>query len=78
MNVPKWGFLLLTSCAQPNPNANVYNWHLPPPDPVGRSFLGYDPDYEQRLLDRYIATHKVQIQQFRVDQGWAQHEEERP
>ena len=66
------GFLLLLSgCAtQPNPNINTYGWRPPaPPDPSGRSFMGYDPVYEQMLIDRYVASHWQQVQNFRTQNG---------
>jgi hypothetical protein len=70
----RWlGLLLLTlsSCAAyQNPNINTYGWRPPvPPDPESRSFMGYDPAYEQKLIDRYIASHRQQVQIFRAQNG---------
>jgi hypothetical protein len=43
--------LTLSGCANPNPNIYTYGWRPPPPpDPNGRSFMGYDPAYEQALI----------------------------
>ena len=45
--------LILSGCAYQNPNVYTYGWRPPaPPDPESRSFMGYDPVYEQRLIDR--------------------------
>jgi hypothetical protein len=62
------GCLWLASCA-PNPNVNVYGWQPPPgPSPYARSYLGYDPEYEQKLINQYTATHPDQVQAFRRQQ----------
>ena len=63
--------LILSGCAAyQNPNINTYGWRPPgPPDPDGRSFMGYDPAYEQRLIDQYVATHQQQIELFRAQNG---------
>jgi hypothetical protein len=48
----------------------TYGWRPPPPpDPNGRSFMGYDPAYEQALIDRYVASHRQQVQIFRAENG---------
>jgi hypothetical protein len=48
----------------------TYEWRPPaPPDPESRSFMGYDPAYEQRLIDQYIASHRQQVQIFRAQNG---------
>jgi hypothetical protein len=31
--------------------------------------MGYDPAYEQRLIDRYVATHRQQVELFRTQNG---------
>ena len=63
--------LILSGCASyQNPNINTYGWRPPaPPDPESRSFMGYDPAYEQRLIDRYVATHRQQVELFRTQNG---------
>ena len=62
--------LILSGCASPNPNIYTYGWRPPPPpDPNGRSFMGYDPAYEQALIDRYVASHRQQVQIFRAENG---------
>jgi hypothetical protein len=68
----KWlGWLLILSgCAYQNPNIYTYGWRAPAlPDPDSRSFVGYDPAYEQTLIDQYIATHQRQVEQFRAQNG---------
>jgi hypothetical protein len=63
--------LILSGCAYQNPNVYTYGWRPPaPPDPESRSFMGYDPVYEQRLIDRYVATHRQQVQIFRTESGF--------
>ena len=65
--------LILSGCAYQNPNVYTYGWRPPaPPDPEGRSFMGYDPVYEQRLIDRYVATHRQQVQIFRTESGFTE------
>ena len=61
------GLLLLTGCAtNPNPNVNTYGWRPPaPPDPNSRSYMGFDPTYEQLLIDQYVASHAQQVKNFR-------------
>jgi hypothetical protein len=34
--------------------------------------MGYDPVYEQRLIDRYVATHRQQVQIFRTESGFTE------
>jgi hypothetical protein len=31
--------------------------------------MGYDPAYEQALIDRYVASHRQQVQIFRAENG---------
>jgi hypothetical protein len=65
--------LILSGCAYQNPNVYTYRWRPPaPPDPESRSFMGYDPVYEQRLIDRYVATHRQQVQIFRTESGFTE------
>lgn len=52
-----------------NPNINTYGYEAPPgPSPYARSYLGYDPDYEQSLIDQYVANHRQQVMIFRTQQ----------
>jgi hypothetical protein len=62
--------LILSGCTYPNPNIYTYGWRPPPPpDPNSRSYMGYDPAYEQRLVDQYVATHRQEVQLFRAQNG---------
>jgi hypothetical protein len=63
--------LLLGGCTYPNnPNVFTYGWRPPaPPDPGSRSFMGYDAAYEQSLIDRYVATHRQQVELFKAQNG---------
>jgi hypothetical protein len=71
----RWPFLLLlilSGCGAyyENPNTFVYGWRPPgPPDPASRSYLGYDFDYEQQLIDRYVASHQEEVRRFRAANG---------
>ena len=60
--------LFLGGCATyPNPNMYTYGWRPPaPPDPNARSFIGFDPAYEQTMIDQYVASHPLEVQRFRV------------
>ena len=50
-----------------NPNMYTYGWRPPaPPDPNARSFIGFDPAYEQTMIDQYVASHPLEVQRFRV------------
>jgi len=61
--------LWLASCAYENPNIYTYGWQPPPgPSPYARSFLGYDPAYEQSLIDQYVAANRDRVQLFRTQQ----------
>ena len=60
---------LLAGCVYPNPNINTYGWQPPPgPSPLARSYLGYDPNYEQSLIDQYVAANPERVQTFRRQQ----------
>jgi len=62
---------LLAGCAYQNPNVNTYAPpRYAPPDPHSRSFLGYDPVYERRLIDHYVATHPREVSEYRRTYGW--------
>jgi hypothetical protein len=62
-------FGCLCGCVYPNPNVNTYGWQPPPgPSPDARSYMGYDPTYEERLISRYTATHPDQVRTFRTQQ----------
>jgi hypothetical protein len=62
--------LVLGGCAYSNPNVYTYGWRPPaPPAPNSRSFMGYDPAYEQQLIDQYVASHSLQVQIFRSQNG---------
>jgi hypothetical protein len=67
-----WIFLALLAlggCAYPNPNINTYGWQPPPgPSPFARSYLGYDPDYEQSLIEQYVAANRERVQLFCTEQ----------
>jgi len=61
--------LALGGCAYQNPNMYTYGWRPPSgPAPDARSFMGYDPDYEQAQINRYIAAHQQEVQRFRSQQ----------
>ena len=65
-NLGLW-LLILGGCTYPNPNIYTYGWRPPaPPDPSSRSFMGYDPAYEQALINRYLASHPQEVQRFRM------------
>ena len=60
--------LALSNCAYQNPNVNTYNWHPSfAPDPESRSFLGFDPAYEQHLINAYVSSHRQQVSIFRAE-----------
>jgi len=59
----------LAGCTYENPNVYTYGWQPPPgPSPYARSYLGYDPVYEQKLIDQYVTANRERVQIFRTQQ----------
>jgi hypothetical protein len=64
-----FGCLWIAGCAYENPNVYTYGWQPPPgPSPFARSYMGYDPAYEQTLIDQYVAANGERVQIFRTQQ----------